>query len=49
MEWFLRGNLCIKGKYGYDFVEAADRIREPQDSQEALPGKRIRKFETGDC
>ena len=25
-----QGKLCIKGKYGYDFVEAADRIREPR-------------------
>ncbi|MBD3788966.1 MAG: molybdopterin-dependent oxidoreductase [Campylobacterales bacterium] len=24
------GNLCIKGKYGYDFVDAKDRIREPR-------------------
>ena len=24
------GKLCIKGKYGYDFVEANDRIREPR-------------------
>ena len=24
------GRLCIKGKYGYDFVEAHDRIREPR-------------------
>ena len=22
------GKLCIKGKYGYDFVDAKDRIRE---------------------
>ena len=25
-----QGKLCIKGKYGYDFVEASDRIREPR-------------------
>jgi formate dehydrogenase major subunit len=25
-----QGKLCIKGKYGYDFVEAPDRIREPR-------------------
>ncbi len=25
-----QGKLCIKGKYGYDFVEAEDRIREPR-------------------
>ncbi len=25
-----QGKLCIKGKYGYDFVEAHDRIREPR-------------------
>ncbi len=24
------GKLCIKGKYGYDFVDARDRIREPR-------------------
>ncbi|MBA1420887.1 MAG: molybdopterin-dependent oxidoreductase [Epsilonproteobacteria bacterium] len=24
------GNLCIKGKYGYDFVESKNRIREPR-------------------
>ncbi len=24
------GNLCIKGKYGYEFVAAKDRIREPR-------------------
>ena len=24
------GKLCIKGKYGYDFVDAKDRIREPR-------------------
>jgi len=24
------GNLCIKGKYGYDFVASKERIREPR-------------------
>ncbi|HIP19326.1 MAG TPA: formate dehydrogenase [Sulfurovum sp.] len=24
------GNLCIKGKYGYDFVDHKERIREPR-------------------
>ena len=24
------GKLCIKGKYGYDFVDSKDRIREPR-------------------
>jgi formate dehydrogenase major subunit len=24
------GKLCIKGKYGYDFVDAKDRVREPR-------------------
>jgi len=31
-----QGKLCIKGKYGYDFVEAADRIREPRISKRFL-------------
>ncbi|HHH51450.1 MAG TPA: formate dehydrogenase, partial [Campylobacterales bacterium] len=25
-----QGKLCIKGKYGYDFVEADDRVRKPR-------------------
>jgi formate dehydrogenase major subunit len=25
-----QGKLCIKGKYGYDFVDAEDRIRQPR-------------------
>ena len=24
-----QGKLCIKGKYGYDFVDASDRLRQP--------------------
>ena len=28
-----QGKLCIKGKYGYDFVEAPDRIRQPRIRQ----------------
>ena len=24
------GKLCIKGKYGYDFVDSSERIREPR-------------------
>ena len=25
-----QGKLCIKGKYGFDFIEAKDRVREPR-------------------
>jgi formate dehydrogenase major subunit len=25
-----QGKLCIKGKYGYDFVDAEDRVKEPR-------------------
>ncbi|MEY3090260.1 MAG: hypothetical protein RL113_576, partial [Pseudomonadota bacterium] len=25
-----QGNLCIKGKYGYDFVDAPDRLKKPR-------------------
>ncbi|HHH19023.1 MAG TPA: formate dehydrogenase [Campylobacterales bacterium] len=25
-----QGKLCIKGKYGYDFVESEERVREPR-------------------
>ncbi|MEA3490481.1 MAG: molybdopterin-dependent oxidoreductase [Campylobacterota bacterium] len=31
-----QGKLCIKGKYGYDFVDAEDRIREPRIKREFL-------------
>ncbi len=34
------GNLCIKGKYGYDFVEAKDRIREPRIKKSFLENNR---------
>ena len=25
-----QGKLCIKGKFGYDFVDSQERIREPR-------------------
>jgi predicted molibdopterin-dependent oxidoreductase YjgC len=25
-----RGHLCVKGRFGYDFVHAADRLRQPR-------------------
>ncbi len=31
-----QGKLCIKGKYGYDFVESRDRIKEPRVSRKFL-------------
>ncbi|WP_457605416.1 molybdopterin oxidoreductase family protein [Nitratifractor sp.] len=31
-----QGKLCIKGKYGYDFVESPDRIRSPRVRQDFL-------------
>ncbi|SFV58375.1 NAD-dependent formate dehydrogenase alpha subunit [hydrothermal vent metagenome] len=31
-----QGKLCIKGKYGYGFVDADDRIREPRIKREFL-------------
>lgn len=24
-----RGNLCVKGRFGYDFIHAPDRLRQP--------------------
>jgi formate dehydrogenase major subunit len=24
------GNLCVKGRFGYDFVHAPDRLTDPQ-------------------
>ena len=49
-----QGKLCIKGKYGYDFVEAHDRIREPRIAKrflrrnpqiEAAVGGRLDEFD----
>jgi len=49
-----QGKLCIKGKYGYDFVEAADRIRQPRIKKSflvnnpqimAAMGDRLRPFD----
>jgi len=31
-----QGKLCIKGKYGYDFIDSKDRLREPLISKEFL-------------
>jgi len=31
-----QGKLCIKGKYGFDFVDAKDRVREPRVRREFL-------------
>ena len=31
-----QGKLCIKGKYGYDFVEAHDRIRQPRIAKDFI-------------
>ncbi|MCF6206296.1 MAG: molybdopterin-dependent oxidoreductase [Sulfurovum sp.] len=48
------GKLCIKGKYGYDFVEAKDRVREPRIKKDFLSrnpqiaqqyGDKIREFD----
>ena len=25
-----QGNLCVKGKYGYEFIDAPDRLRNPR-------------------
>ncbi len=29
-----QGKLCIKGKYGFDFVDAKDKVREPRVRRE---------------
>ena len=31
-----QGKLCIKGKYGYDFITAHDRIREPRIARDFI-------------
>ncbi len=31
-----QGKLCIKGKYGYDFIDSKDRVREPLVSKKFL-------------
>ena len=35
-----QGKLCIKGKYGYDFIDAKDRIKEPLISKKFLDKNR---------
>ena len=31
-----RGNLCIKGRYGYDFIQSEDRIKTPLIKQDGV-------------
>ncbi len=49
-----QGKLCIKGKYGYDFITAPDRIRQPRISKDFIArnpqiaerfGERLRPFD----
>jgi len=35
-----QGKLCIKGKYGYDFIDAKDRVRTPLISKKFLDKNR---------
>ncbi len=43
-----QGKLCIKGKYGFDFVEAKDRIREPRIRKSFLESNQHLKELYGD-
>ncbi len=49
-----QGKLCIKGKYGYDFITAPDRIRQPRIARDFIArnpqiaerfGERLRPFD----
>ena len=33
-----KGHLCVKGRYAFDFVHAADRITEPDDPRDTAAG-----------
>lgn len=39
-----RGNLCAKGRFGYDFVHAPDRLRTPLLKQSGTEPKSAREF-----
>ena len=42
------GNLCVKGRYGYDFIYHNDRITTPMIRKvEQHPGARTQAFSTG--
>ena len=34
-----QGNLCVKGRFGYDYVHAPDRLRQPLIKAESEIGK----------
>lgn len=36
-----RGNLCVKGRFGYDFVHAADRLTSPLVRIGTTPADRV--------
>jgi predicted molibdopterin-dependent oxidoreductase YjgC len=44
-----RGNLCVKGRFGYDFIDNPHRVTTPLIRREAqLPGKRTQAFDRGE-
>jgi len=44
-----KGNLCVKGRFGYDFIYNKDRITKPLiRTTPQLPGKRFQSFDMSD-
>ncbi|HXF76181.1 MAG TPA: hypothetical protein VNN13_08825, partial [Methylomirabilota bacterium] len=40
-----RGNLCVKGRFGYDFIYSKDRVTTPLIRKKAqAPGARAQAF-----